>query len=223
MKQKLTAEFLGTFILVFAGTGAIIVHTLTGALGHSGIALTFGLVLVALIYSFGHISGAHFNPAVTIAFSVVGEFKPREAFSYILAQISGAVLASGVLIYLFLEDFTFIQEVAYLGVTLPRGSEVQSFAFEFILTFILMLIICASSVSGKAIKSFAGVAFGFIVGIEVMFGGPISGASMNPARSIAPAIVSGHLDHLWLYVVATIVGAIFGALVFKYLLKSNNK
>lgn len=223
MKQKLTAEFLGTFILVFAGTGAIIVHTLTGALGHSGVALTFGFVVVALIYSFGHISGAHFNPAVTIAFTAIGEFKPREASSYILAQISGAVLASGILIYLFLEDFTFIEEVAYLGATLPRGSEVQSFALEFILTFILMLVICASAVHGKAIKSFAGLAIGLSVGIEAMFAGPISGASMNPARSIAPAIVSGHLEHLWIYVVATILGAMLGALVFKYLLKCDSK
>jgi aquaporin NIP len=219
----LTVEFLGTFILVFMGTGAIIVQTLTGALGHSGVALTFGFVVVALIYAFGHISGAHFNPAVTIGFSLIGEFDRKEALYYIGVQLLGALLASGVLLFIFLEEFSQISEVAYLGATLPRGSVMQSFVLEFILTFVLMLIICASAVHGRAIKSFAGLAIGLTVGLEAMFAGPICGASMNPARSIAPALVSGNISSLWIYIIATIIGAIVGAIVFEKFLKCKNK
>ena len=214
LKARLTAEFIGTYILVFAGTGAIVVEMLTGAMGHVGIALTFGLVVTALIYAFGHISGAHFNPAVSIAFTVMGEFEKRELIPYVLAQILGAILASLSLYLLFIVEIKNMADVAYLGATLPRGSVWQSFLFEFILTFILMLIISSSAVHAKAVKSFAGLAIGFTVGLEAMFAGPICGASMNPARSIAPALVSGHLEHLWLYVVATILGALASVFVY---------
>ena len=214
LKARLTAEFIGTYILVFAGTGAIVVEMLTGAMGHVGIALTFGLVVIVLIYAFGHISGAHFNPAVSIAFVVMGEFDKKELISYILAQVLGAILASLTLYFLFIVEIKSIVDVAYLGATLPRGSVWQSFIFEFILTFILMLIIASSAVHAKAVKSFAGLAIGFTVGLEAMFAGPICGASMNPARSIAPALVSGHLEHLWLYVVATILGAVASVFVY---------
>ena len=214
LKARLTAEFIGTYILVFAGTGAIVIEMLTGAMGHVGIALTFGLVVTALIYAFGHISGAHFNPAVSIAFVVMGEFDKKELISYILAQVLGAILASLTLYLLFIVEIKSMADVAYLGVTLPRGSVWQSFIFEFILTFILMLIIASSAVHAKAVKSFAGLAIGFTVGLEAMFAGPICGASMNPARSIAPALVSGHLEHLWLYVVATILGAVASVFVY---------
>ncbi len=215
LKAKLTAEFIGTFILVFAGTGAVIVEKLTGSLGHVGIALTFGLVVTALIYAFGHISGAHFNPAVSIAFKIMGEFETKELAPYILVQVFGAICASASLYFLFYEDIKNIADVGYLGATLPRGSWQQSFVFEFILTFILMLIICASAVHARAVKSFAGIAIGFTVGLEAMFAGPICGASMNPARSIGPAIVSGNLNHLWLYIVATILGAVASVYVYK--------
>ncbi|HIP50615.1 MAG TPA: MIP family channel protein [Campylobacterales bacterium] len=214
LKARLTAEFIGTFILVFSGTGAVIVEMLTGAMGHVGIALTFGLVVTALIYAFGHISGAHFNPAVSIAFVVMGEFEKKELLPYILAQILGAILASLTLYLLFIVEIKSMADVAYLGATLPRGSVWQSFLFEFILTFILMLIIASSAVHAKAVKSFAGLAIGFTVGLEAMFAGPICGASMNPARSIAPALVSGHLEHLWLYIVATILGAVASVYVY---------
>jgi aquaporin Z len=214
LKARLTAEFIGTYILVFAGTGAIIVEMLTGAMGHVGIALTFGLVVTALIYAFGHISGAHFNPAVSIAFTVMKEFEKRELVPYILAQVIGAILASMTLYLLFISETKEMSSVAYLGATLPYGSWWQSFLFEFILTFILMLIISSSAVHAKATKSFAGIAIGFTVGLEAMFAGPICGASMNPARSIAPAFVSGHLEHLWLYVVASIMGAIASVFVY---------
>jgi aquaporin Z len=214
LKARLTAEFIGTYILVFAGTGAIVVEMLTGAMGHVGIALTFGLVVTALIYAFGHISGAHFNPAVSIAFVVMGEFNKKELTPYILAQLLGAILASLTLYLLFIVEIKSMADVAYLGSTLPRASVWQSFLFEFILTFILMLIIASSAVHAKAVKSFAGIAIGFTVGLEAMFAGPICGASMNPARSIAPALVSGHLEHLWLYVVATILGAVASVFVY---------
>jgi aquaporin Z len=223
MRNKLTAEFIGTYILVFAGSGAVMINDITGALGHAGVALTFGFVIVALIYSFAHISGAHFNPAVTIAFYSMGEFDRKRVLPYISAQILGGIVASITLFYLLQEDFNQLSEVSYLGATLPHGSVAQSFGFEFLLAFILMLVISASAVHGKAIKDFAGIAIGFTVGLEAMFAGPITGASMNPARSIGPAIVSGHFEHLWLYVVATILGALFAALVFVKLIHAESK
>ena len=214
LKARVTAEFIGTYILVFAGTGAIITEKLTGAMGHVGIALTFGLVVTALIYAFGHISGAHFNPAVSVAFTVMKEFEKKELLLYIVAQTFGAIFASLTLYLLFMENIKNVADVGYLGATLPHGSWIQSFVFEFILTFILMLIISSSAVHAKAVKSFAGIAIGFTVGLEAMFAGPICGASMNPVRSFAPALVSGHFEHLWLYLVATVLGAVASVFVY---------
>jgi len=208
------AELVGTYILVFAGCGAIVVESLTGAMGHVGIALVFGFVVSAIIYTFGHVSGAHLNPAVTISFTVSHELTPKEALTYIIAQIAGGILAILTLALLFLEEQKNIQELAYYGATLPRGSWYQSFVFELILTFILMLVIYGSAVHGKAVKSFAGLAIGFTVGLEAMFAGPITGASMNPARSIAPAIVSGNLSELWIYILAPIIGALLAGIFY---------
>ncbi len=222
MKKKLVSEFIGTFILVFAGCGAIVVETLTGALGHAGIALTFGFVVTALIYTFGHISGAHFNPAVTISFSLMDEFDRKNLLPYIIAQVTGAILACLFLLLLFLEETGGAKELAYYGTTMPRGSWYQSFGFEFILTFILMLVIYGSAVHGKAIKSFAGIAIGFTVGLEAMFAGPICGASMNPARSIGPALISGNLDSLWLYIVAPILGSVIAGIIYIKYIKCKN-
>lgn len=221
MQKKLIAELIGTFILVFAGTGAIIINDIANAIGHVGIALTFGFVIVALIYSFAHVSGAHFNPAVTIAFWSMGEFERKNVIPYISAQILGGVFASLALYLLLRENFALVSDVSYLGATLPSGSVSQSFGFEFILTFILMIVICSSAVHGKATKDFAGLAIGLTVGLESMFAGPITGASMNPARSIAPALVSGNIENLWLYIVATIFGAVCAALVFIKVFKSD--
>ena len=220
--NKLVSEFIGTFILVFAGCGAIVVETLTGALGHAGIALTFGFVVTALIYTFGHISGAHFNPAVTISFALIDEFDKKDLLPYIMAQIAGTILACLFLLVLFLEEAQGAKELAYYGATIPRGSWYQSFGFEFILTFILMLVIYGSAVHGKAIKSFAGIAIGFTVGLEAMFAGPICGASMNPARSIGPAIVSGNLDSLWLYIIAPILGSVVAGVIYIKFIKCKN-
>lgn len=201
MRQRFFAELLGTFILVFAGTGAIVVnHVSGGIIGHSGIALTFGLVVLALIYTFGDISGAHLNPAVSISFSLAGRFPAKDLPIYITAQLLGALAASVSLRFLFPEATT-------LGATLPSGSASQSFILEIILTAILMLTILNVSHGAKEKGITAAIAIGSVVGLEAMFAGPISGASMNPARSLAPALVNGDFSHIWLYPIATIVGA----------------
>ncbi|MFC4769528.1 MIP/aquaporin family protein [Effusibacillus consociatus] len=210
MRRKLTAEFIGTYFLVFAGTGAVVINDLTKSITHVGIALTFGLVVMALIYAFGHVSGAHFNPAVTLGFLARGDIGSQDAVFYITTQVLGGLAASASLLLMF-------GNVAQLGATLPRYSWQQSFVLEFILTFVLMMVILGSAVHTKANKPFAGAAIGATVGLEAMFGGPISGASMNPARSIGPAIVSGTLEHLWIYVVATILGAVAAAVVYKFI------
>ncbi len=212
--KRYWAELVGTYILVFAGCGAIVVESLTGTMGHVGIALVFGFVVTAIIYTFGHVSGAHINPAVTISFTFTKELTVKEALNYILFQLIGAIFAVVTLALLFLEEAKSAKALAYYGATLPRGSWYQSFIFELILTFILMLVIYGSAVHGKAIKSFAGIAIGFTVGVEAMFAGPITGASMNPARSIAPALISGNLSELWIYIVAPILGAILAGVFF---------
>lgn len=192
---------LGTFALLFAGTGAIIINEASkGAISHVGVALTFGLIVLAMIYTFGDISGAHFNPAVTIGFWIGRRLPGREVAPYIVSQCVGAFLASGTLKLLFPEN-------KLLGATLPAGSEFQSFVLEALLTFFLMLTILNVSTGAKEKGITAGIAVGSIIGLEAMFAGPICGASMNPARSLAPAIVSLHPEHLWLYLVAPVLGA----------------
>jgi len=200
--KRLFAEAFGTFALVFAGTGAIVVNqTTNGVVSHPGIALTFGLVVLAMIYSLGDVSGAHLNPAVTAAFAAAGRFPWREVPGYITAQVTGALLASLVLRGLF--PFN-----TFLGATEPAGSEMQSFVLETILTLFLMVVILHVSTGAKEKGITAGIAIGSVIALEAMFAGPICGASMNPARSLAPAIVSGHLEHLWLYVAGPLLGAL---------------
>ena len=222
MDRRYIVEFIATFIMVVAGCGAIVVETLTGALGHAGVALTWGFVVVALIYTFGHVSGAHMNPAVSIAFTIMGEFEKKDLPWYIVAQVLGATFGAFVLYLIFLEEAKSMQELAYLGYTLHSGSQMQAFIMEFILTFILMLVICGSAVHGKAIKSFAGLAIGLTVGLEAMFAGPITMASMNPARSVGPALISGNMESVWVYILATILGAIVAGLVFVKYIKCKN-
>lgn len=200
--KKYLAEMLGTFGLVFAGTGAIVIDEVAGGgVTHVGVALTFGLIVLAMIYTFGDISGAHLNPAVTIGFWVARRLPGREVPPYLASQILGASLASGVLRILFPNNQT-------LGATMPAGSEMQSFILELILTFFLMLTILNVSTGSKEKGITAGIAVGAVIALEAMFAGPISGASMNPARSLAPAVVSGHLEHLWIYLVAPVLGAV---------------
>jgi aquaporin NIP len=202
MKRRCLAEFFGTFALVFAGTGAIVINEASGgAITHVGIALTFGLIVLAMIYTFGEISGAHLNPAVTTAFFVARRLPGSDVLPYITSQFLGALGASGVLRLLFPNN-------GLLGSTVPAGSEMQSFILEFLLTFFLMLVILNVSVGAREKGITAGIVVGAVIGLEAMFAGPVSGASMNPARSAAPALVSLHLEHLWIYLSATTLGAI---------------
>jgi aquaporin Z len=201
--KRHVAEFFGTFGLVFAGTGAIVIDNVShGSVTHQGVALTFGLIILAMIYTFGDVSGAHFNPAVTIAFAVAKRFSWKHVPGYLSSQIGGAFTASMLLRFLFPFD-------ANLGATLPAGSSSQSFVLEVILTFLLMLVILSVSAGAKEKGITAGIAIGATIGLEAMFAGPICGASMNPARSLAPAVVSGHTGALWLYLTAPVLGAIF--------------
>jgi len=211
MMRKLAAEFLGTFALVFCGTGAIVIDQEThGGVTHAGIAMTFGLIVMCMIYALGSISGAHLNPAVSIAFTVARKFPLQQLLPYIVSQLAGAVAASLVLKLLFPTN-------ALLGATLPAGSAMQSFILEFLLTFFLMLVIIHVATGSKEQGMFAGLAIGSVVLLEAMFAGPICGASMNPARSFAPAVVSGHLENLWVYLVATPIGAVTAIPVWRYL------
>ena len=202
LKNKLAADFLGTFALVFAGTGAIVINDVTrGAVTHVGIALTFGLVVLAMIYTVGDISGAHLNPAVTLGFWAARRFEVGQVLPYLASQCAGALLASGVLRLLFPENVT-------LGATLPAGTALQSFVLETILTALLMFVILNVSTGAKEKGVTAGIAVGSVIALEALFAGPICGASMNPARSLAPALVSGHLEHLWIYLAAPVLGAL---------------
>jgi aquaporin Z len=199
--RRYVAEALGTFTLVFAGTGAVVIDDVThGGVSHAGVAMTFGLVVMAMIYDFGDVSGAHLNPAVTIGFWIARRLPGREVIPYALAQLIGAFLASAALLALF-------GNRAALGATIPTGSPWQSLALEAILTGILMLVILNVSTGPKELGVLAGIAIGGVIGLEAMFAGPICGASMNLTRSIAPAVVSGHLAALWIYIAGPILGA----------------
>ena len=208
--RKYVAELTGTFILVFCGTGAMVIDQQTGAVGHIGVAVTWGLTVMCLICSIGNISGCHINPAVSIAFTVAKRFDIRLLPGYIISQLTGAFFASIALKLLFPACPT-------LGATLPAGSEMQSFMIELFLTFFLMLVILNMAHGSKEQGQWAGMVIGAVIGLEAMFAGPICGASMNPARSIAPAFVSGYTQHLWLYIVAPITGAMLAVPFWKYL------
>jgi len=211
--KKYISEALGTFAIVFCGTGAIIINQQSnGAITHVGIAITFGFIVMSMIYALGNISGAHFNPAVTIAFAIAKKFEVKQILPYIISQVVGAISASIVLRLLFPDN-------QLLGATLPAGSEMQSFILEFILTFFLMLVILNVAHGSKEQGMFAGLAIGAVVLLGAMFAGPICGASMNPARSIAPAIVSTHMEHLWLYLIAPVTGAAASVFIWKYISK----
>lgn len=213
--RNYVAELVGTFALVFCGTGAIIIDQQSGgAVTHVGVAVTFGLIVMSMIYSLGNISGAHLNPAVSIGFAIAGRFPVKRLPGYIVSQLIGALLASFILRFLFPTN-------ELLGATIPAGSEMQSFILEMILTFFLMFVIIKVADGSKEQGMFAGLAIGAVIGLEAMFAGPICGASMNPARSISPAIVSGHLEHLWLYIIAPIMGAILAIPLCAYLAVNN--
>jgi aquaporin NIP len=213
--RRSAAELIDTFALVTAGCGAIIVNSQAGALTHVGIALTFGLIITVMIAATGHISGAHFNPAVTIAFAVTRHFPWREVVFYVVAQILGAVLGALTLKFLF-------GDVLQIRMTLPSGSVQQSFVLEVLLTGVLMFVIISIATDTRAVGTPAALAIGFSVVLDALWGGPISGASMNPARSFGPALVAGIWTDQWMYWLAPIAGAIIGAILYQWLRKSSN-
>lgn len=216
MKKNL-AEFIGTFALVFCGTGAIIIDRETnGAVSHAGIAITFGVIVMSMTYALGNISGCHINPAVTIAFTIAKRFPAKEVLPYLISQLAGAFFASVTLKLLFPHNET-------LGASLPSGTAFQSFILECILTFFLMLVIINVATGSKEQGMFAGLAIGAVVLLEAMFAGPVCGASMNPARSVSPAVISGHIENLWVYIVAPISGAAAAMPVCNFLNSKNNQ
>jgi aquaporin NIP len=211
LSRRLLAEFLGTYAMIFAGTGAIVVNQVSGgALSHLGVALTWGLIVMVMIYTFGDLSGAHLNPAVSIAFTAAGRFPSGDLLPYLLVQTVGALAAGSTLQLILPVDAT-------LGSTFPSGGAGQSLALEFLLTVMLMLVILNVSHGAKEKGITAGIAVGATIGLEALFAGPVCGASMNPARSFAPALVSGHTEHLWIYLVAPISGALAAVPTFTLL------
>lgn len=208
--RRAAAEGIGVFALVFAGCGAIVTEAEhPGSLGTVGIALVFGLIVMAMVYATGHLSGAHLNPAVTLAFVLTRHFPRAEALAYLLAQLAGALVAAGLLAAIWPGD------PAALGTTLPTVGAGSAFAYEVVLTAFLMFVILAVATDTRAVGAAAAIAIGGTVGLDALFGGPITGASMNPARSLGPALVSGELHDLWIYLLAPVVGAAIGAVAYQ--------
>lgn len=209
------SEFIGTFAMIFCGTGAMTINEITGGdVTHVGIGITWGLIVMAMIYAFGEISGAHFNPAVSIAFAYAKKFSWKEVPKYIFFQIAGAFAASLLLMWLFPKS-------ELLGATIPTVDVWRAFVLELILTFFLMVVIINVSTGSKEVGMMAGIAIGSVVLLEALFAGPITNASMNPARSLAPNIVSGNIKGLWLYILAPIIGALLAVVSCKFVKHEN--
>ena len=208
--RRVAAEALGTFALVFFGAGAIMVAAKSSAFGQLGIALAFGLVITTMIYALGHISGAHLNPAVSFAFALSRHFPWSRVGAYWLGQCLGAIAAALLL-------RASLGDIADVGATQPSGSDAQSFLWEVVLTFFLMLVIMAVATDTRAVGEAAAIAIGGTVGLCALVGGPVSGASMNPARSLGPALAAGELGVLWIYLLAPLLGAALGALGYQLL------
>jgi len=207
-KSALYGEFLGTYAMVFCGTAAMAVNEVNGSISHVGVAITWGLIVMAMIYAFGELSGAHFNPAVTVGFALSGRFAWKNVPIYIVMQVIAATLASITVKYL-------LPESEFIGASIPSIDATRAFALETILTFILMIVIIHISTGSKEIGSVAGLAVGSVILLEAMFAGPLTNASMNPARSLGPALVSGHVQPLWIYLTAPFLGASLAVVIAK--------
>jgi MIP family channel proteins len=208
LHQRLAAEVIGTCLLIFLGPGAAVVSAHQGgSITLEGVAACNGLAVLILIYTLGHVSGAHFNPAVTLSFALFRHFHWRDVVPYWLAQLAGATLGAGILRLLF--DDSIVS-----GVTGPANSQLQAFGMEVVLTYVLMLVITSVATDSRAVGQAAAIAIGAAVGLDVLLGGSISGGSMNPARSFGPAAVSGELSNLWIHLVAPPLGAVMGALSY---------
>lgn len=208
--QRLLAEALGVFALVSAGCGAIVVESQTGMLGHVGVALVFGLVILVMVAATGHVSGAHLNPAVTLAFAGIRHFPWREAVPYVGAQIAGGVAGAALLRLLF-------GDVASLGATRPQDEALQALGMEILLTAVLMFVITAVATDTRAVGELAALAIGATVALDALWGGPVSGASMNPARSLGPAVMAGAWQAHWVYWLGPSAGALLGAGAYQLL------
>ena len=210
--RRSVAEGLAAFALVFAGCGAVVTNaTHQGALGAVGVSLVFGLVIMVMIYATGHLSGAHINPAVTIAFTITRHFPGRDAIAYIGAQLLGAT--AGALLLL----AAWSSKPAHLGTTLPSVGTGTALVYEIVLTAFLMFVIIAVATDTRAVGAAAAIAIGGTVGLDALFGGPITGASMNPARSFGPALASGTWTHFWIYIVGPVIGAALGAFAYQFI------
>ena len=210
LPRRAAAEGIGAFALVFAGCGAIVTDAVhAGVLGAVGVSLVFGLVIMAMVYATGHLSGAHLNPAVTLAFALTRHFPAREALAYVVAQLAGAIAAAALL------QAVWPSEPASLGATVPSVGVGSALVYEAVLTAFLMFVIIAVATDTRAVGAGAAIAIGGTVGLDALFGGPITGASMNPARSLGSGLVSGELHEIWIYVVAPIAGAAVGALAYQ--------
>lgn len=208
LQKKLVAEVISTFILVFTGCGAVMVNAISnGKVTPVGISLVFGLVITIMIYAVGHISGAHMNPAVTLAFAIAKHFPWTQVPMYIVAQCGGSVFASFLLRWI-------LHPAASEGATIPAGSDIQSFLLEIVITFILMFVVAAVATDTRARGELAGIAVGSCVALNALMAGPISGASMNPARSLGPAVASGNYRSIWVYIAGPIIGALVGILAY---------
>lgn len=208
-ERRLLAEALGVFLIVIFGPGAAVVSAHEGgAITLEGVAAANGIIVLVLIYALGHVSGAHFNPGVTLSFALVRHFDPKEVVPYWLAQFAGGILGAAVLLAIFGDS-------AEAAVTFAHHSAEQAFAVEVILTFLLMLVITAVATDSRAIGQAAAIAIGATVALDIIIGGPISSGSMNPARSLGPAVVNGDLSDIWIYLIAPPIGAVLGAFTYQ--------
>lgn len=214
LRTAVYAEFVGTFAMVFCGTTAMAVNETTGTIAHEGVAITWGLIVMAMIYAFGEQSGAHFNPAVTVSFALAKRFSWKKVPAYLLTQLFGAIAAS-------LALKALLPDSEILGATIPSIPHIHAFWLEVLLSFFLMITILHISTGSKEIGPIAGIAIGSVILLEAMFAGPLTNASMNPVRSLGPALVGNHWEPIWIYLTAPFTGMALAVLAFQFFVHSN--